>query len=158
MGRPYESCHLFSLLINPWSPEEIRILVESYLANNVLNIMPWLHLLPSHKWWKEKSAFSWAQKEINDRKRATKALCTTGHKNVAVLLLWVEKCNKLFVCLFVCCFKYWSWVYSCLFVCLFVLWAGFRSLTDSPRMLIHLWLGCQWIVVRTCPMIMNCPL
>ena len=28
------------------------------------------------------------EKEINYRKRATKALCTTGHKNVVVLLLY----------------------------------------------------------------------
>ena len=63
-------------------------LKNKYYHHDVLIIMPWLHLLPSHKWWKEKSAFSWAQKEINDRKRATKALCTTGHKNVVVLLLY----------------------------------------------------------------------
>ena len=27
----------------------------------------------------------------------------------------------------------------CLFVCLFGLWADIRSLTDFPRVLIHLW-------------------
>ena len=44
--------------------------------------MPWLHLLPSHKWWKKRVHIARLKGNIL-QKRATKALCTTGHKNVA---------------------------------------------------------------------------